>query len=77
MALVVSGLRNKQVGGELGISEITVGEAKDEGQFSRRPGDYGRETPPRTRAEKLTLPTERSYVEPLARSAVQFLVVAI
>ena len=55
MALVVSGLRNKQVGGELGISEITVGEAKDEGQFSRRPGDYGRETPPRTRAEKLTL----------------------
>ena len=37
MALVVSGLLNKQVGGELGISEITVkahrghGDAKDEG----------------------------------------------
>ena len=38
MALVVSGLLNKQVGGELDISEITVkgtprpGDAKDEGR---------------------------------------------
>ena len=51
---MVSGLLNKQVGGELGISEITVkahrgqSDAKDEGRLSRRPGEYGRETPPRS-----------------------------
>ena len=40
----MSGLLNKQVGGELGISEITVkahgsGHAKDESGFSRGLGD--------------------------------------
>jgi FixJ family two-component response regulator len=47
MALVVSGLLNKQVGGELGISEITVkahpwaGHAEDEGELPARPGEDG------------------------------------
>ena len=41
MALVVSGLLNKQVGAELSISEITVkahgpGDAQDAGGLSRR-----------------------------------------
>ena len=43
MALVVSGLLNKQVAGEPGISEITAKahrghrEAEDDGRLSRRP----------------------------------------
>ena len=51
MALVVSGLLNKQVGGELGISEITVKAhrgrvmRKMEARISRRPGENGREAP--------------------------------
>ena len=58
MALVVSGLLNKQVGGELGISEITV--KAHRGQVmrkmkadSRRPGEYGCEIAPRTCAKRL------------------------
>jgi FixJ family two-component response regulator len=51
MALVVSGRLNKQVGGELGISEITVkahrGDAKNEGRLARRTGQDGRATPAR------------------------------
>ena len=51
MALVVSGLLNKQVGGELGISKKTVkahrgGDAENEGQLCSRSGENGRETPP-------------------------------
>ena len=51
MALVVSGLLNKQVGGELGISEITVkghrgrGDAEDESELGCGFGENGRETP--------------------------------
>ena len=51
MNLVVAGLLNKQVGGEVGISEITVkapprpGNAKDESGISRRVGENGGETP--------------------------------
>jgi hypothetical protein len=50
MVLVVSGLLNKQVGGELGISEIMVkaprqGDAEDEDRFSCRPGENDREAP--------------------------------
>ena len=47
MTLVVSGLLNKQVGGELGISEITVKaqswqrHAKDEGELVRKPDQHG------------------------------------
>ena len=58
MALVVTGLLNKQVGFELGISEITVKAhrgrvmRKDEGRLSRRPGDNGRETPSRASHER-------------------------
>jgi len=50
MRLVVSGLLNKQVGAELGISEITVKAhrgslmRKMKGRFASRPGAYGRET---------------------------------
>src|SRR5208283_3677239 len=56
MALVVSGLLNKQVGGELGISEITVkahrGKVmKDDGRLSCRPRENGHEAPPRTRSD--------------------------
>ncbi len=40
---------------------------KDEGQLSRRPGDNGRETPPRTCAEKLTLHMWRGRPRPCAR----------
>jgi FixJ family two-component response regulator len=36
MGLVVSGLLNKQIGGELGISEITV--KAHRGQFMRKTG---------------------------------------
>jgi len=56
MALVVSGRLNKQVGGELGITEITVkahrGKVmqKDAGRFSCRPGENGREAPHPTRS---------------------------
>ena len=57
MALVVSGLLNKQVGSELGISEITV--KAHRGKLMRKMkadsladlGEYGRETPPRTWAK--------------------------
>jgi FixJ family two-component response regulator len=51
MSLVVSGLLNKQVGGELGISEITMkahrgqGDAEDESQLDCRFGENGREAP--------------------------------
>ena len=54
MALVVSGLLNKQVGGEArhqrdhGEGTPRQGDAKDEGRLARRPGENGRETPPRT-----------------------------
>lgn len=61
MALVAAGLLNKQVGGELNISEITV--KAHRGQVMRKmkadslaDSDYGTETPPRPFAEKLTLP---------------------
>ncbi len=59
MALVVSGLLNKQVGArhqrDHGEGTPRQGDAKDEGRLSRRPGENGRETPPRTCAERLTL----------------------
>ena len=54
MALVVTGLLNKQVGFELGISEITVKAhrgrvmRKMKAELPRRPGDNGRETSPCT-----------------------------
>jgi FixJ family two-component response regulator len=53
MALVVSGLLNKQVSGELGISDDGEGAprqgyAKDENRFSRRLGENSRQTPPPT-----------------------------
>jgi FixJ family two-component response regulator len=47
MGLVVTGLLNKQVGFELGISEITVkahrgsGYAQDEGPFASRTSQHG------------------------------------
>jgi FixJ family two-component response regulator len=47
MALVVTGLMNKQIAGEIGISEITVkvpsrsGDAKDAGLIPGRPGADG------------------------------------
>jgi len=46
MALVVSGLLNKQVGGELGISDHGQGSsrqshAENEGRFASRPGENG------------------------------------
>jgi len=50
MAFVVSGMLNKQVGGELGISEITLkarrgqSDAKDESRVARGTGEYGGET---------------------------------
>jgi FixJ family two-component response regulator len=61
MALVVSGLLNKQVGGELGISEIRdhregaerPGHAQDESRLSSRPGDHGRAPRPTARADGL------------------------
>jgi len=53
MALVVSGLLNKQIGGELGISEITVkahrGQAmQDESRLSRLAGENGSQATPCT-----------------------------
>ncbi len=61
MAVVASGPLNKQVGGELNISEITV--KAHRGQVMRkmkadspRLSEYGRKTPPRTFAKTLTLP---------------------
>jgi FixJ family two-component response regulator len=51
MALVVSGLLNKQVGGNWASGEITVkahrraGHAKDEGEFPRQPGEDGYQAP--------------------------------
>ena len=60
MALVVTGLLNKQVGFELGISEITVkahrGKVmrKMKADSLRRSGDNGRETSSCSDAEKLT-----------------------
>ena len=56
MVLVVSGLLNKQVGGELGISEITVkahrgpGDAEDEGRIAARAGPHGGRPRPAHRA---------------------------
>ena len=50
MALVVSGLLNKRVGGELGISEITVkstscaSHSENEGKFPGRLGEDGVQT---------------------------------
>jgi hypothetical protein len=77
MALVVSGLLNKQVGGELGISEITVkvhrwpGDAQDECRLASRLGDDGRQT---VDAETLTSDTRRpipSCNGPLVTDVVQ------
>ena len=62
VGLVVTDELNKQVGGELGISEITVqahprqGDAKDEGRLAGRPREYGRETVPHARTERLIRP---------------------
>jgi len=61
MALVAAGLLNKQVGGELNISDHgkgtpRSGDAQDEGRLSRRLSDNGRQTPTPTCAEGLTLP---------------------
>jgi DNA-binding CsgD family transcriptional regulator len=48
MALMVVGLLNKQVGGELGISEITVkahrgqGDAENESRIPSRPRNNGK-----------------------------------
>ena len=60
MALVVSGLLNKQVGSKLGISEITVkahtrqGHGKNESRLPRRLGENGRKNHRLNRAQRLT-----------------------
>ena len=61
MALVVCGLLNKQLGGELGFSEITVKARRGQvmrrmkAELSRRPGEYGRENSPRHSTKRMRL----------------------
>ena len=70
MELVVSGLLNKQVGGELGISEITV--KAHRGQVMRKmkadslpePGDHGRAPRPTICATGLTVSPGRIPLAP-------------
>ena len=74
MALVVSGLLNKQVGGELDISEITVkahrGQVmrKMKAGFAPRPGDHGRQTRPANRTKGLRSPKRNDHSDRRAAS---------
>jgi len=78
MALVVSGLLNKQVGGELGISEITV--KAHRGQVMQKMkaasfadlGEKGRETRPRLCAEKLHSTAQSKLEAQITQSWVVF-----